>query len=269
MENRMKYNLVGDTFTHLTGGNLGYSVHGKTSKHIQWVKDGSGIGTFYVDNNLTEAFADQRSGPKYGWLLESRSITPQIVHHVKRFHQKFFLVYDMIFTHNKELLAIDPRFKWVPAQGFWIKQPMIYQKSKLVSMISSNKAMCQGHIDRLAWIEKLRNRVDLYGRGFAEIEFKEQGLCDYMFSVAIENGCYETYFTEKLLDCFATGTVPVYLGAPNIGDCFNKEGIIDLNDELDLSPERYQAMLPAIKDNLERALKMEVLEDFIYTTYLS
>ena len=41
---KLRLNLVGDTFTHLTGGNKGYSVHGKVSKHIEWVKDG-GEGT--------------------------------------------------------------------------------------------------------------------------------------------------------------------------------------------------------------------------------
>ena len=50
------------------------------------------------------------------------------------------------------------------------------------------------------------DHVDFYGRGFeTEIVRKEEGLCDYMFSIAIENASYETYF-EKLLDCFATGT---------------------------------------------------------------
>ena len=55
-----------------------------------------------------------------------------------------------------------------------------------------------------------------------------------MFSIAIENASYETYFTEKLLDCFATGTIPVYYGAPDIGDYFNKDGIIDLSEEFDV-----------------------------------
>ena len=61
---------------------------------------------------------------------------------------------------------------------------------------------------------------------------KEDGLCDYMFSVAIENGEYETYFTEKILDCFATGTIPVYLRAPDIENHFNMDGIITLSDNL-------------------------------------
>jgi hypothetical protein len=181
--------------------------------------------------------------------------------------KQYLDTFDAIFTHNQELLAIDPKFKWCPAQGFWIKEPKIYEKSKMISMIASNKRMCKGHATRLEWVERLRDQVDLYGRGFNEILHKEEGLCDYMFSVAIENGQYETYFTEKLLDCFATGTIPVYLGAPDIGKYFNKDGIIDLTDEFYISDELYHSKMEAIKDNLEIAKKMEVLEDFIYLTY--
>jgi hypothetical protein len=91
-----------------------------------------------------------------------------------------------------------------------------------------------------------------------------------MFSVAIENGQYETYYTEKLLDCFATGTIPVYLGAPDIGKHFNMDGIIVLEDEstLDkLTPELYHSKIDAVKDNLERAKRAEVLENFIWEKY--
>lgn len=263
-----KFNLVGNTFTHLTDGNKGYSVHGKESKYIEWVKDGSGEATFYIDSTLGQAKFDTVQGPKYGWLLESKFITPQIVDSVRIFPEKYLETFDIIFTHNKDLLKIDSKFKWVPAQGFWIKEPKVYEKSKMISMIASNKRMCDGHRSRLEWVERLWGQVDLFGRGFNEIALKEEGLCDYMFSVAIENGQYETYFTEKLLDCFATGTIPVYLGAPDIGNYFNKDGIIDLSDEFDVSEEIYYNKMDAIKDNLERAKKMEILEDFIYENYL-
>jgi len=264
---KTKFNLVGNTFTHLTDGNKGYSVHGKESKYIEWVKDGSGEATFYIDSTLAQAQIDGVKGPKYGWLLESQYITPQIVDAVKMFPEKYLETFDIIFTHNQDLLKIDSKFKWVPAQGFWIKEPKIYEKSKMISMIASNKRMCEGHRLRLEWVERLWGQVDLYGRGFNEISLKEDGLCDYMFSVAIENGQYETYFTEKLLDCFATGTIPVYLGAPDIGKYFNKDGIIDLTEEFDVSDQIYYNKIDAIKDNLERSKKMEVLEDFIWDNY--
>ena len=265
---KTKFNLVGNTFTHLTNGNKGYSVHGKESKYIEWVSDGTGEATFYIDSTLAQAQSDNVSGPKYGWLLESKYITPQIVESVKQHPEKYLEVFDIIFTHNQELLKIDSKFKWAPAQGFWIKEPKIYEKSKMISMIASNKQMCEGHRLRLEWVERLWGQVDLYGRGFNEISNKEEGLCDYMFSVAIENGQYETYFTEKLLDCFATGTIPVYLGAPDIGKYFNKDGIIDLSEEFDVSDEIYYNKMNAIKENLEKVKEMEVLEDFIFTQYL-
>jgi len=266
---KKKFNLVGNTFTHLTDGNKGYSVHGKESKYIEWVKDGSGEVTFYIDSTLAQAQIDETSGPKYGWLLESKYITPQIVDSVRMFPEKYLETFDLIFTHNQDLLKLDSKFKWVPAQGFWIKEPKIYEKSKMISMIASNKKMCEGHRFRLQWVERLWGQVDMYGRGFNEIALKEEGLCDYMFSVAIENGQYETYFTEKLLDCFATGTIPVYLGAPDIGKVFNIDGIITLSDEFDISDEVYYSKMDAIKENLEIAKTMEILEDFIYLNYFN
>lgn len=263
---KKKFNLVGNTFTHLTNGNKGYSVHGKESKYIEWVQDG-GDGTFYIDDTINVGINDQRQGPKYLWLLESKFIKSGLVESIIENRELIENTYDTIFTHDQRLISLGDKFKWCPAQGFWIKEPKVYEKTKMISMISSNKRMCEGHLKRLEWVERIGEQVDLYGRGFNEIANKEEGLCDYMFSVAIENGQYETYFTEKLLDCFATGTIPVYLGAPDIGNHFNMDGIITLSDEFDVSEEIYHSKMDAIVDNLERAKKMEILEDFIWTNY--
>lgn len=265
---RRKFNLVGDTFTHLTGGNKGYSVHGKVSRYIEWVNEG-GDATFYIDNTINDGVTDGRTGTKYLWLLESKFIKPGLVESIIENRQLVENTYEIIFTHDQRLLSLGNKFKWVPAQGFWIQEPKIYEKSKMISMISSNKRMCEGHLKRLEWIERIGDQVDLYGRGFNEIVLKEEGLCDYMFSIAIENGQYETYFTEKLLDCFATGTIPVYLGAPDIGKHFNKDGIIDLTEEFDVSEEIYYSKMDAIQENLEKAKEMEILEDFIYLNYFN
>ena len=265
---RKKFNLVGDTFTHLTGGNKGYSVHGKESKYIEWVKEG-GDATFYLDTTINDGVNHNQSGIKYLWLLESKYIKPGLVESILTNRQLVEDSYEIIFTHDQRLLSLGDKYKWVPAQGFWIKEPQIHKKTKMISMISSNKNMCEGHRLRLEWIDRLGDQVDLYGRGFNKIADKEEGLCDYMFSIAIENGQYETYFTEKLLDCFATGTIPVYLGAPNIGDYFNKDGIIDLSEEFDVSDDIYYSKMDAIKDNLERTKKMEILEDFIWENYFN
>ena len=265
--NKRKLNLVGNAFTHLSNGNKGYSVHGKESKYIEWVTEG-GDATVYIDNTINEGIDDSRKRPKYLWLIESKHIRPNLVENVVKKKELMEATYDMIFTHDQRLLRLGNKYKWVPANGFWIKKPMIYEKSKMISMISSNKNICPGHAKRLEWVDKLRDRVDLYGRGFNEIKNKEEGLCEYMFSVAIENGEYETYFTEKILDCFATGTIPVYLGAPDIGNHFNIDGILPLNEDLRISRETYVEKIDAVRDNLERVKQIEILEDFIWEKYL-
>jgi len=92
-----------------------------------------------------------------------------------------------------------------------------------------------------------------------------------MFSVTIENSQYETYWTEKILDCFVTGTVPVYHGAPDLPDYFNMDGVIILDDKFDpaqLTTDLYVSKKDAIKDNFERAIKFEIIEDIIYERYL-
>ena len=88
----------------------------------------------------------------------------------------------------------------------------------------------------------------------------KEPLFDSMFHVAIENISIANYFSEKILDCFQSFTVPVYWGCTNIDRYFNHRGILqarDLNDIINicnsLTPEKYQEMLPAMEDNYERS----------------
>lgn len=265
----MKINLYGNSFTHLTDGNLGYSTHGKKSKYIDWVFDNSSDVSFYVDNAIPMALNIKDNKKKFGWLLESKFITFSIYCDVKENYEKYFEVFDLIFTNSKELLNIDKRFKWCPAASTWIQTPKIYEKTKMISFISSAKNITEGHKLRRKWVDMIGDQVDLYGRDFNYVKLKEEALCDYMFSVAIENGFYEGYFTEKILDCFATGTIPVYKGAPDIQEYFNPDGIINLSDEFDVSEEIYYNKMDAIIDNFYQLEKYPIGEDYIFKNYFS
>tara|TARA_E500000331_G_C17236781_1_gene705192 strand:- start:1691 stop:2017 length:327 start_codon:yes stop_codon:yes gene_type:complete len=57
-----------------------------------------------------------------------------------------------------------------------------------------------------------------------------------MFNIAVENSVQDNYFTEKIIDCFASKTIPIYYGCPNIGDWFDLNGVItfDSLEELEL-----------------------------------
>jgi hypothetical protein len=117
-----------------------------------------------------------------------------------------------------------------------LKNLFDFPKTKLISMIASNKAFTLGHSTRLKFAEKLKKyygeQLDLYGRGIKEIDDKELGLRDYRFSVVIENSSYDHYFTEKLTDCIISGCFPLYYGCPNLDRYLPAEAFvrIDVND---------------------------------------
>jgi len=107
--------------------------------------------------------------------------------------------------------------------------------------------------------------------GINFIENKKDGLKDYCFSISIENATYSNMITEKITDCFMTGTIPIYFGIDNIGDFFNKNGIIILNDDFnidDLSFDLYYSKIEAVKENYEISKKLMLPEDLIYLDHL-
>ena len=82
-----------------------------------------------------------------------------------------------------------------------------------------------------------------------------------MFHVCIENVKHNNWYTEKIGEAFCTKTVPIYWGCPNIGEYYDKRGIITFNtkEELldiinNLTPEMYYNMKPYIDYNYEVAL---------------
>jgi len=265
---KKRFNLIGGPFQHTKTSTLD-----KESKYLEWdFQSKKNPITFYVDYQVFDGLQDRNDGKKkYGWLLESRAIVPNLVEAVLQNINHFAEIYEAVFTHDQRLLKAHNIFKWVPAYGLYIDEPKIYKKDKLVSMISSNKTMTKNHILRNRLAVEWKDRLDLYGRGHNEIEKKEEGLTSYMFSVAIENDCYETYFTEKILDCFAVGTIPVYLGTPDIGNYFNSDGIVFLDQQFnlnDLTEDLYYDRIGTIKENFEKVQQYGVLEDWIYKEYL-
>lgn len=103
------------------------------------------------------------------------------------------------------------------------------KKTKLISVVSSNKAFSRGHVDRLRFIRRLRDRygdsIDIYGRGYRDFADKWDVLAPYKYHIVIENSSSDYYFTEKLFDCYLAGTYPIYYGCQNISDYYPKDGM--------------------------------------------
>ena len=256
------------------------------SVYTRWIRNGTGLVNLYVNGEALKVLEDDSDKPKFIWLLESREIIPDQYKFIEDNYDFVASRVDGIFTADQRLTTEagpDGKFLYCLSNAApWVMDRDIYTKSKLVSMIASNKGYTEGHRRRLrvvqAYVDKF-GQEDLYGWGLThELPLKEKsrGLRDYMFSFACENANYPTYFTEKLTDCFACGTIPVYYGTAGVAQYFNPEGIIflDQNSPWDnipwdkLTEEYYESKKDVIKENFEIAQCMRVAEDYMYGNYL-
>lgn len=271
-----KFNLVDTSFSHEAS-----TVAGRTPRGWVWDRacTDADLPTFYVH----EKIFDSRGGDCHALLFESKAIIPQIYAAAPKVMDRF----KCVFTHDGALLARFPeKCHFIPGGGIWVGgsyglgEIKIYEKSKLVSMVSSTKTMCRLHEFRLQIANVLRgiDGIDVHvgggGRGSPGWVPIIQSLADYMYSIVIENYVDDCYFTEKILNCFATGTIPIYLGARRIDKFFNPEGIVRFSnwDELkgalgSLSSDDYYSRLDAVQDNYERCHSYTTIEDYMEAHY--
>ncbi len=89
---------------------------------------------------------------------------------------------------------------------------------------------------------------------------KLQVLSQYRFSLCFENGPMRGYITEKIFDCLYAGTVPVYLGAPDISTYIPEEAYVDMRNF-----SSYKEMFTFVKgmSNLEWQRKREIGREFL------
>jgi len=245
-----------------------------SSKNITFVNQlmkYDGISIFTDKHILKGSVNGVKSKLKIAWLWEPKVVHPQLYRALKATHHK----YDYILTHDDEVLKLSDKCICVPTGMTWIpdENRQIFKKSKKVSTIVSKKKYLKGH--------KLRHElckvegVQKFGNSVKYIKDKTDALRDFRYSVTVENCSINNYFTEKLIDCFVTGTIPVYWGCANIGKYFNMGGIIMVNNLKDLkkkiasfTDERYNSALPAIKDNYNRALEYTNMFDWAYKNIL-
>lgn len=69
---------------------------------------------------------------------------------------------------------------------------------------------------------------------YIEGDWKSEKLIEqytnYKFIIAMENKQVEGYVTEKILNAFYAGAIPIYWGAPDINKYFNPNAFINLSD---------------------------------------
>ena len=270
-----KVNLFDKIFAHSR------SCSGNYPTHFEWVRDEmawDGVTLFTDVHMLTNPTLVQKveSKLKIGWLLESKAVIRYDPNYIWRMRS----MYDYIFTHDKQLIDADPdKFLFVtPGSQRCIhpKDCQVYNKEKLVSIAVSLKKDTDGHSMRHAIVSQLNDKItDVWGHAYNEFGPRLVPYKDYMFIIVVENHKYDHYWSEKLLEPFWTGTVPIYRGCPSFPDWFDPNGVItfdtieELSNILDsLNAELYYSKMDSIQENYKRSLKyLGGAEDFMFETY--
>ena len=194
--------------------------------------------------------------------------------------------FDCILTFDRWVRALCRNAELFPYGTAWVQgEPKV--KEFGVSTVIGYKRQTRLHrMRRRLWNyrDQIQVPVRMYASGNrANLDFDDDypwilggdklPMFETQFHIAIENAVQRDFFTEKIIDCFLTDTVPFYVGCPNIGRYFNQKGIIHVRSLKDVvkaansvTPELYESMRPAMEDNRERAGQWINLEGRLQAT---
>jgi len=258
------------------------TVPGNTSEFIEWNRDNpfsENLVCFtnekIIDESAFRIAKERRIAILYEsldtmrWLYEST--------------ETYIPEYSIFFTHDKTLLDQYPNTRWIPGNGIWVGNSYgggelsISSKDRMTSFITSLKETTALQRLRVRLAEKLQVKsdyeIDVFLRSTYAYDYLPISQClqRYRFSLIIENTQSPLYFTEKLLNCFATGTIPIYLGATEIDKFFDINGIIVfssrkqlLNDILPrLSVDLYSSKMESIETNFKLCQSYKSIEKIV------
>ena len=110
------------------------------------------------------------------------------------------------------------------------------EKEIELSVICSNKIHNENHKLRVEFLNILKNhfkdKLQWFGNGFNEIENKFEVISNSKYHIVLENDSKYNLISEKLFDSYLGLSFPIYYGAPNINNYFDKNSLetIDIND---------------------------------------
>ena len=257
-----------------------HAPYGHEGKYFFWDRYNYGLDThFYGPESMMGTLGNPKV--KYGMLTESRTIVPQdyeVFHKHKGLEKEFRYIFsydDRILNEvgNARFYGREKQFKW--------DDDAYLKKSKGVSIVSSAKKVCHLHNVRIELSQycKRNHLADTFGTfDGGKNCLIDESLTDYRYSIIIENDISDYFFTEKITNCFAAQTIPVYLGARKIDQYFNADGIIAVTEKqlTDIesvlkgcTKEAYEEKLPAVLDNYNRAREYVNMQDYLYEKYLA
>ena len=250
------------------------SCHKGVNKHVKWNFTNNPVSDtcFLTDMCLQDIHKANGVKRKVAWLLEPNAIHP----HMYEWIQTNNKLFDYVLTFDEDLISKGQNYLYYPHGRCWINNYEDLKKENKVSIIASSKNFTEGHQLRHKVIDKFKD-IEVFGYGYNPVENKEDSLSKYMYSVTIENCRQPGYWTEKIVDCFATKTIPIFWGDDAVSDFFDPEGIIYFNSQEELGEiledlkvngdAIFESKKAAVEKNFKLVETYRIPEDWMYNNY--
>jgi alpha(1,3/1,4) fucosyltransferase len=119
-----------------------------------------------------------------------------------------------LFTERMRAVEFFAGYKEIDLYGLgWDGPSFQLGQLKLPGTIQTMKRALQKQWQRLRPVRALQAARQVYQ---GAVRSKLQTLAQYKSAICFENVAMQGWVTEKIFDCFVTGTIPIYLGAPDI-----------------------------------------------------
>lgn len=199
------------------------------------------------------------------FLWEPPTVSPKI------YSPKYLRHFKRIYTWDDSLVDNKRFFKlYYPELKPMIENTPSFQEKKLCTFMFTKKTskhpkqLYTAREDVIKFFEdKPKGEFEFYGKEWGDKGYKNylgspknkiEILKNYRFTICYENmQDVKGYVTEKIFDCFAAGTVPIYWGASNIEKYVPEGCFIDRRK---------------FKDNQELYEFMQNMNEATYSTYL-
>ena len=206
------------------------------------------------DRRLSIFIEDGLQNPRlkdYSCILKGKSENDRNSKNVVNFPLFVLYLYSFDFVSRFKKISYDEKRFNLPRNAANIPK-------NNVCVIISNANDQEG---RNQFIEKLNEKVaiDFAGNYRNNVDRVIDPHCSpgfidfvskYKVIITMENSKNNNYITEKILEGFAANTIPVYWGANNIGDYFNKDRFINVASfDIDDINEAIDKILTVLTDD--------------------
>lgn len=238
-----------------------------------WGEKGLDFDDVNVSISIDNLSFDKDADYRILFLAEPYAIAPTVNQGALQNSHNFHRIY----TFTQKILDTYPQAELFEWGSSWLDfKDLKLNKKPHITFVTSSKSQAPGHKLRLDIYNTLEDIDEVQGLEIYQHisppfhERRNDFFENAMFHIAAENSQQRNYFTEKIIDCFASKTLPIYYGCPNIGDWFDTDGILTFDDIDDLKnildtidEDYYNSKLDAIERNYKIAKKFHGDNDVV------